>query len=142
MAIRNRHYDWNHGAVGRPGGSENRDRSEGVISMISQEGRGGGFPVVSSHPVGDTAAVAGHQGLDRIAAGEFDAGFNAAFRDFRAHGAPVIYRLFMEMNSPTPRFTQTTKEVARLAKLATFEHGGTSGSWQTRSVRPHARLAT
>ena len=104
MAIRNRHYDWNNGAVARPGAAERRDRTEAVISMISQEGRGGGFPVVTSHPLGDTAIVDGHQGLDRITAGEFDAGFNAAFVEMRTHGAALIYRLFMEMNSPHTPF--------------------------------------
>ena len=98
MAIRNRHHNWNAGRFSYPLDTMRADIAAGAVPMISQEGAGS-FPCASAPPHGgDRAIVNGQAGMQRILAGEYDAQFHAQFAALRSLGAPVIYRLFMEMN--------------------------------------------
>ncbi|MGN6379731.1 MAG: glycosyl hydrolase, partial [Gaiellales bacterium] len=98
MAIRNRHRNWNAGRFTYPLDTLRADVAAGAVPMISQQGAGN-FPCTSAPPHGgDRAVVNGQTGMQRIVAGEYDAQFRAQFAALRSLGAPVIYRLFMEMN--------------------------------------------
>jgi hypothetical protein len=112
FAIHRRHYGqgWASSAWPWPTAAETADaalRSPSVMPMITVAATmtgANGFPVCtaggSNGTFSNTAIVNGHQGLDRVTAGEFDSMFTAAFTSIAAIPGPVWVNLWQESNIP------------------------------------------